>query len=435
MKKVLFITYYFPPAGGSGVQRPLKFVKYLRAFGWEPVVYTVQNGEYPAIDTSLYNEIPDGTEVIRAKVTEPFALYRTLTGKKSGEKITPTFFNEKQFKSLPEKISLWIRSNYFIPDARMLWIRPSVKKLSEYLINNPVDAIFSTGPPHSTHIIALHLSQKFKLPWIADFRDPWTTIHWFKTLNLTESAFKKHERLEKEVLSNADYVTTVSPSWKEELKMLGAKQVKLITNGFDEEDFQKLDNLQHETDQHFSIVYAGMLSAAQNPRILWKALGELVQENPDFNHDLELKFYGKTDPSVERYMHDNNLSAHYTFYGYLPHHEILKIQKKARLMLLLLIDDPDAKGVIAAKMFEFFALRKPVLCICDPESDTAGFIEYTKSGLVAGFDDKEKLKQNIMSFYRAYQENKELSHPCNIEEFSRKKLTGKLAQTLNEVSS
>ena len=210
MKKVLIITYYWPPSGGAGVQRWLKFVKYLRGFGWEPIVYTPENPEAPATDESLLKDIPDNLTVLRTRIWEPYSLYKNFIGQKKGETINAGFLSEKKKPGIAEKISVWIRGNWFIPDARKFWIKPSIIFLSQYLKNNPVHAVVSTGPPHSMHLIALGLKKQLHLPWLADFRDPWTNIDFYDKLMLTKFSNEKHKRMELEVLKNADKVVVVS---------------------------------------------------------------------------------------------------------------------------------------------------------------------------------------------------------------------------------
>ena len=236
MKKVLIITYYWPPSGGAGVQRWLKFVKYLREFGWEPVVYTPENPEAPAIDMSLEKDIPENLTVIKTKIWEPYSVYKKLVGIKPEEKIKAGFLSENKKPSLIENISVKIRGNFFIPDARKFWIKPSIKFLTKYLKDNPVDAIVSTGPPHSMHMIALGLKKKLNIPWLADFRDPWTNIDFYEELNLSASADKKHHQMEKSVLENADTVSVISRTMAVDFKRLYNRHYEVITNGFDEDD-------------------------------------------------------------------------------------------------------------------------------------------------------------------------------------------------------
>ncbi|NTW26696.1 MAG: glycosyltransferase family 4 protein, partial [Lentimicrobium sp.] len=184
-RRVLIISYYWPPSGGAGVQRWLKFVKYLRESGWEPVVYVPENPEYPAIDESLAKDIPDGIEIIKTPIWEPYSFYKKLIGAGKGERINAGFLSEKKRPGLTEQFSIWLRGNFFIPDARKFWIRPSISFLTRYLEKHPVDAIVSTGPPHSMHMIALGVKKRTGLPWLADFRDPWTNIDFYHELMLT----------------------------------------------------------------------------------------------------------------------------------------------------------------------------------------------------------------------------------------------------------
>ena len=233
MKRVLIISYYWPPSGGAGVQRWLKFSKYLRDFGWEPVIYTPENPEYPEIDESLFKDIPIGTEVIKRPIWEPYNAYRRFTGQKKEEKIQAGFLSVKKKNHILEIISVWIRGNLFIPDARVFWIKPSIRFLLKHLATHPVDAIVSTGPPHSMHLIGLGIRKKLNIPWLADFRDPWTTIDFYHQLHLTRQADKKHHRLEKAVLSGADHVTIISWNCALDLNGILPRKYDVITNGFD----------------------------------------------------------------------------------------------------------------------------------------------------------------------------------------------------------
>ena len=283
--KVLIVTYYWPPAGGSGVQRWLKFVKYLQDFGIEPIVYTVDNSKYPILDASLENEIPDNIIVLKQPIWEPNNILSIFKKKKTQQSAgflnpNPTFFG---------KILQYIRANYFIPDARKYWVKPSVKYLEKYLSENKIDAIITTGPPHSLHLIGLHLKKKTKVKWIADFRDPWTDIDYFHQLPLTKKAIKKHHQLEKEVLKNADASLVVGKTMKTNYEAF-SKNIHVVTNGYDSEE--KTNN-QSVLDSKFSITHIGLMNADRNPKMLWKALAELSEENSDFKNDLEIKLIGK----------------------------------------------------------------------------------------------------------------------------------------------
>ena len=300
MKKVLILTYYWPPSGGAGVQRWLKFVKYMREFGFEPVVYTAENGEMPVIDESLQKDVPEGTIVIKTPIWEPYSFYKRFIGRKKEDKINASFLNENKKAGFTEKISVWIRGNFFIPDARKFWIKPSIAYLNEYIQKNKIELVISSGPPHSMHLIALGLKQKHKnLKWIADFRDPWTNIDFYEKLMLTKWADDKHHKQELSVLRNADIVLsigqTMSNEFLEMYKNSGGQDLtkfKVIANGFDDEDLKTGDVIK---DKKFSIAHIGTLVKDRNPQVLWKVLSKIVNENQNFKDQLEIKLVGKLD--------------------------------------------------------------------------------------------------------------------------------------------
>ena len=300
MKKVLIITYYWPPGGGAGVQRWLKFVKYLRQFGWEPIVYTALNGEMPVVDNSLEKDVPHGVRVIREPIWEPYSIYKKFIGRKKGEKINASFLNENKKGGIAEKISVWIRGNFFIPDARKFWVKPSVKKLLQLIRTEEIGYVISSGPPHSMHLIALALKREIAgLRWVADFRDPWTNIDFYEKLMLTQRADRLHHRLEREVLLNADLVISVGETMSRELADIyrdaggtEAGKFRVITNGYDDDDIERGDLIR---DSKFSIAHVGTLVKDRNPAVLWKVLSRLVKTNLRFREKLEIKLVGKVD--------------------------------------------------------------------------------------------------------------------------------------------
>ncbi len=430
MKKVLIISYYWPPAGGSGVQRALKFVKYLPEMGWEPIVYTPSNGEIPEKDLSLMKDVSPNLKVITQPILEPYTLYKLFTGKSLKDKINPNFFTQKK-EGLKDKMAIWIRSNFFIPDARMWWIKPSISFLEKYIQENKIDAIVSTGPPHSMHLIALGLKKKLNIPWIADFRDPWTNIDFFKELTLTSWAEKKHKRLEKEVLTHADTVVSVGKTWGEELEVIAERKVEIINNGFDPDDFILPEPI--PLDDHFSIVHLGMFSKGRNHEVLWQALSEICAENESFRQDLKLKFYGKYDISAKEYMQKYHLEAQTQFFDYIPHSEIIKVQFSSRVLYLSVNNTPNVKGIMTGKIFEYLAVKRPILCIGLAEGDAAEVLKNTGVGLISGFDDLKTLKENIKTLYLQYKNGEDQVAGNQIAQYSRKTQTSQLAHLLNNI--
>ncbi|MHC1706154.1 MAG: glycosyltransferase [Bacteroidales bacterium] len=432
MKKLLIITYYWPPSGGAGVQRWLKFVKYLRDFNWEPVVYTPLNPELPESDLTLFHDIPDGMEIIKTPIWEPYSAYKRFIGRGKEEKISSGFLSEQKKPGLTENISVWIRGNFFIPDARKFWIRPSVKHLLKYLENNPVDAVATTGPPHSCHLIGLGIKRKLNIPWIADFRDPWTQIDFYHELRLTSWADCKHKKLEKSVLKAADRVIMISRSQAEIFNSIFPRCYDVITNGYDHQDY--LLNEEVSLDRKFSIAHIGSLVPARNPEILWKALSSICDEVPGFKDDLEIKLVGKVDYSVIESLKNNSLLSNLNKIDYLPHDEVVKLQFQSQVLLLLINNTPNANAILTGKFFEYLAVRRPILCIGPVKGDASTILQETGAGYTAGYDELIPMKKIIIDFYEKYKTGKLLIHSSGIEKYSRRNLTYQLTELLNTVA-
>ena len=424
-KKVLIITYYWPPAGGSGVQRWLKFSKYLRDFEIEPIIYTVKNPSYPILDDSLLSEIPEGIEIVKQKIFESNSLLSIFgsTSKKESAGFlnpNPTFFG---------KIIQYIRANYFIPDARKFWIQPSVNFLSNYLENNHIDAIITTGPPHSMHIIGLELKKKLGIKWISDFRDPWTEIDYFQQLPLTKKATKKHHDLEQEVLRKSDMVVVVGETMKEKF-LKHTKRIEVLTNGFDSNE----NSLTQELDQKFSITHVGLMNSDRNPTILWKVLNEISNTNPNFKNDLRIKLIGKLDDAV---IQDLKVFDHNTIetIPYLDHKDVSKYQASSQVLLLSINEVPSAKGIITGKIFEYLQAKRPILAIGPEDGDAAMILKNTKAGTIVGFKNKTALKATILNLYKDYKEGVLFVKSIDIEQYHRKNITSQLAEVIKKLVS
>ncbi len=425
-KRVLVIAYYWPPSGGSGVQRWVKFVKYLHRLGWEPVVYTPENPEYPSIDQSMLKDIPRGIEVIKTKIWEPFNIYKKLANKNKAEKINTGFLSEDGKKSSTiQNLSVWVRGNFFIPDARKFWIKPSIKYLNNYLKKNPVDYVVSTGPPHSMHMIALGVKKENQVHWVADFRDPWTNIDFYSELKLTKAADKKHHRLEKKVLQTADLTITVGETMKKEFEAIGAKKVVVITNGYDADDIPEEII---PKDEKFTIAHIGSLNQSRNPKVLWEALAELFEEQPKLKTKIEIKLVGKVDIHVKQSIEKAGLTEHVKRIPYLQHEEAIKEQLKSHLLLLLVNNTPNAKGILTGKMFEYMSARTPILGIGPVDGDAAKVLEETKAGKMIDYADKAQLKKFIEQVIAGGFDLENSS----IEQYSREQLTVKLIEEFDK---
>lgn len=428
--KVLIITYYWPPSGGAGVQRWLKFVKYLRLYGWEPVVYTPQNPEPPAFDDSLSKDIPANLTVITQPIWEPYQFYRKLIGAGKNERINAGFLSEKKAPGLAQKFSIWLRGNFFIPDARKFWIKPSIRFLVDYLKHHPVDAIISTGPPHSMHMIALGVKNRTGLPWLADFRDPWTNIDFYDQLMLSALADRRHRKMEQQVIKSADRLVTVSPSWEEDFKNLGALNTSVITNGFDPADFPTVSS---KNPAKFILTHIGSLNKDRNPEFLWKVISNLIITHEAFRQNVIIRFIGKTDISVFENMEKYHLLDYTEKIEYLPHDKALELSSESAVLLLLINNTPNAMGIIPGKVFEYLASGRPILCIGPPNGDSSGIIKETKAGYVIDFNDETGLQSAILALFENYQQNRISEHLHLIDKFSRKNLTGDIARILDEI--
>ncbi len=422
--KVLILTYYWPPSGGSGVQRWLKFVKYLQEFGITPIVYTVENPEYATKDKTLEAEIPEGVEVLRQPIWEPYQLASFFT-KKKAVNTSAGFLEQKP--SLLGRMATYIRANYFIPDARMFWIQPSVKYLEAYLKENPVDAIISSGPPHSLHIIALKLKQKLGIKWISDFRDPWTSIDYFHQLPLTNKSLKKHFSLEKKVLKNSDAVIVVGKTMQDEY-IKQNKNTVVVSNGYDLTVSQENTVL----DNKFSITHIGMMNEDRNPFSLWKALKELCQEIEGFQKDLEIQLIGKVAVPVFEEVSKKGLSSQLKTIDYLSHDKVQEFQKKSQVLLLTVNKVPSAKGIVTGKIFEYLVAKRPILALGPEDGDLAEIIKLTNSGTTVAFENTKELKAVILDLYRKYKRGSLEVDSKNIAQYHRKELTKQLATLINE---
>ena len=423
MKRALIITYYWPPAGGSGVQRWLKFVKYFRDFDIEPIVYTVKNPNYTINDKSLLREIPKNIEVLKQPIWEPNKLF-SFFGKKS--KQSAGFLNNKP--SLFGKILQYVRANYFIPDARKFWINPSVNYLKKYIKENTIDVIITTGPPHSAHLIGLKLKEDLQLKWIADFRDPWTEIDYFHHLPLTQKSLKKHQYLEKKVVEKADAVLVVGNTMKQNYLKFN-KNIFIITNGFDDEMISE----EVKMDTKFTFTHIGLMNSDRNPILFWEILQEIGKEIPQFLKDLQVNLIGKIDKEVLVSVSDNNLTQNVKSIDYVPHNKIGNYQKASQILLLVVNNVPSAKGIITGKIFEYLKAERPILAIAPIHGDLATIIKDTNAGLVIDFEDKKLLKSTILAWYDSYKKGNLFVHSKNIEQYHRKELTKKVSILIKDI--
>lgn len=429
--RVLIISYYWPPSGGSGVQRWLKFTKYLPQFGWKPVVLTPENPDFPALDRSLEKDIHPDVELIKTSIWEPYTWYRTVTGKAADQKMGAGFVDENAQPGWMERISRWIRGNVFVPDARCFWIRPATRFALNYLSKHPVDLIISTGPPHSMHLIAQQLKTHFSLPWIADFRDPWVNIDYTDELRMTSSTKKRIQHLEDEVLKNSDHVLVVSPSMQREFKNR-TKQISVLYNGFDQTDFGLADFASSPSSNAFILAHVGSLVPARNVPELWSALEQLCQTDAGFASKLRLMFAGVVDAGVREELDRRNLTSHCEFLGYLPHEEIPKVLASASVLLLSVNRSQNASGILTGKVFEYLASNKPILASAPLNGDLAELLSEEEHAFVVGFGDEIKMKARVEALFSDWMNKKPIVRK-GAERYTRQKQTEYLSELMNQL--
>lgn len=418
-KRLLIISYYWPPTGGSGVQRWVKFSKYLPEHGWQPVIYTPENPERLAYDESLLADIPECAEVIRRRIVEPYGLYRKLFGRSGGE-VNPL---NSSGKSLKSKLSRVLRGNLFIPDPRVSWVRCSVRFLKKYLREHPVDAVVTTGPPQSMHLIGRGLKRSLGLPWIADFRDPWTRMFYYKHLCLSKFADRKHHRLEQGALDEADLVLAVSPPVRDDFQAQTRTPVHLITNGYDEDDFPVREPGSRK-DGKFRIVHTGLFAADGNPLKLWDALARRCREDEDFAQRLEIRLAGKTDAPVLEAIRERGLGAQLVDLGYLPHSRVVQEQQDADLLILPLRHEPEYDKVLPGKIFEYIASGRPVLGIGQEDGAAAAILRDSGAGRMYDWDREDKFLEFMDMDHEAAE---------GAARYSRKALTRQLVEELESL--
>ena len=426
MKKVLVITYYWPPSGGGGVQRWLKFTKYLPEFGWQPIVLTPSNPSVLEQDSSLMKDIDGSTKVVKIPIWEPYSL---------ASKLLQTETIPKQGivkKSKDKRFSLlaWLRGNFLIPDTRIFWKSPAVKKAREIIETEHIDLVVTTGPPHSLHLIGLALKKRCKIPWIADFRDPWSDWDILEQMKLTTRSRRIHAKLEAQVIDSADGVLTVSNTWAKDLSEKHQKSIKVITNGFEVVDLSKADS---ESPEKFRISHFGLINDLRNVSVFWAVLAELCVKDESFAHDLEVFLAGNVEEEILEKIMSSNLYDSIKIAGYIPHEKLIEEYNKTAVFLLLTNNSKNAKGHIPGKVFEYLHFRRPILAFCKSGGDVAGIIENTKSGIAIDPGNIEQLRHAIEELYTNYKKGNILSENSDISNYERKNLCEHLALFFNEV--
>jgi len=431
-KKVLIITYYWPPGGGAGVQRWLKFTKYLPLFHIDPVVLTVDpdSASYPLYDESLKTDINPDISVYKTKSKEVYTLYKKISGQKD---IPFGGFSNQNRVGLIQTLSIWIRGNLFIPDPRKGWNSFAIEKACEIIVNEKISAIITTSPPHSTQLIGYQLKKKTLLPWIADLRDPWTDLYYYKDLRLNRFAHMRNLYLEKKVLESADKVIVVSNHIK---NLFTKKSVRLnpdnfhvIPNGYDPPDFIFKDQ---KKEKQFIITYTGTLNERYNIEGFLTAI-KSVRDNQKI--PIQIFLIGSFSPSVIQLIKENNLSDNFEIYDHVSHSRSIEFLNRSTLLFLAIPDTENNEGIVTGKLFEYLASRKLIMMIGPKQGDAASIIQDCNCGRSFEYHEVEAMEQFLIDIYHKWSSNEEIySGNQKYLKYSRRELTKQLSQIIHNTT-
>jgi glycosyltransferase involved in cell wall biosynthesis len=426
VKNVLIITYYWPPAGGPGVQRVLKFAKYLQDYDWQPYILTVKNGEFPAMDDSLLDDVPEGIKIFKTFNPEPAVLYKLASGRKDSEPIPTFVLNPDDKDTIIEKTAKWIRANIFIPDAKVAWRITAVRKGMSIIKCNTIDLIFSSSPPQTTQLIANQLARKSGLPWVADFRDPWTDAFWQKEMKQTTLVKYFDRRLEQKILHNCTAVVTVSEKLADLFRNKAQNSYHIIPNGFDALDFK---DIKKEVSEKFRIKYVGNLGISQQITPLLDALG--VMDKSVLN-TISLTFYGNAHSSIQNMIHKRQVQSLIKFKSYIPHQNMIQEIVDAEILLLIIPRVPENSGILTGKLFEYLATENYILGIGPENGEAAKILKQTGCGNMFPYDTD--ITSAIEERYHLWlkQEKPEVNK-TEIEKFSRENQTKQLVKIFEQV--
>jgi glycosyltransferase involved in cell wall biosynthesis len=427
-KKVLIVTYYWPPSGGSGVQRWLKFVKYLDKAGWETYVTTPENPSFTMSDPSLLRDVPANTEVLRLPIWEPYDFFFRLSALFGKKKPAASDMVSVGKKSFFQRISTWVRGNLFVPDPRVFWVKPATAFLNEFVKTNQIDKIVTTGPPHSIHLIGLALKKKNPaLKWIADFRDPWSEWDLLDTLSLTGWARGRHRSLERKVLQTADRVITIGPYHVQRFESLGGRKVDGITNGFDTDDFEQVTKVRTEK---FTIRHTGIVDELRDPRPFMLALKAVAGE---MNGEVVVEFIGNVNSAFKDFVNNDAVLSPITrFTQTVPHKELLQLYGRTDLLLLVLAHTALAPGNLPGKFFEYLASGVPIVAVGPVVGDVADVLKTSGAGEIFERSSQSAIEALLRRKFELWKKGTDVSG-TDASMFSRKRLTEKLIAILEDL--
>jgi glycosyltransferase involved in cell wall biosynthesis len=436
LKYVLFITYYFPPAGGPGVQRVTKFIKYLKDFGWTPIVLAPLNPEYQARDESLAKELPSDLIIRRSPIFEPYKLYRKFTGTKEGLSLDINVFEEGKKMSLKQRIAHAIRATFFIPDARIGWYRSAVNEAMKIAKEYPIAMIYSSSPPYTVSIIARKVAQKTGIPLVAGFRDPWSGFEvsapkrWFLPRIIDQ-------RLERSVFHDAKKIDV---AWKgialdaiKKYPDLPEDKFIHIPNGFDSNDYSEHDiakRAERKRGEKFVMTYSGSLYGPRNPKNFFKAIELLLNRNEIDPTKLHLRFVGRTGADLNDMFEAPLIKPLVERIDYVAHSRAVELVSDSDALLLIVDDIPSVEHIVPGKVYEYLGAMRPILAIAEPTGAIGQLLRETHGGEAIAQKDIEGQVRVIKGFYNAWQRGESPSasmDAATISQYERREATRKLS--------
>ncbi|MDP4175400.1 MAG: glycosyltransferase [Bacteroidota bacterium] len=421
MKRVLFITFYWPPSGKATIHWPLKIIGHLPEFQWQPTVLTVNEDTFSAKDESLLSQISPDLEVIKTDYFDPFKYYRKLLGKDPNEPLVASETISKTNKSLAHRLSIWIRMNLFVPDARVGWFRQGVKKGSEYLRQNKIDAVVTIGPPHSTHLIGMRLAKKFSIPFIPVLIDPWVDIVYYRDFKRNPLTLLIDNYFEKAVMKKASRVVFVTRNTLEDFSnkypFIKDKSVVLYW-GFNEESFSSIKEEQLKKGESKVLLHAGNIFDYQNQVQFWKT----IKEEVNLGKDIRLKFIGTVGPKIKQTIEELGLSDRTEYSGFLPYDEVASEMAAASYLLVC----ASEKRHVPGKLFEYLRAGRPIIAFGDDNDEVKRILEQANAGMLFKYNESAK---EFFEKAGSFATNKE-----NIKQYDRKNIAESFARLLNSSS-
>ncbi len=440
MHPVLMVAYYYPPAGGAGVQRTLKFSRYLPEFGWRPHLLVPRDADYPVEDHSLIDEIPSDAVVHRTRIVEPYGLYRRVTGRRGKHArsldVATLSRDAHEDRKLSERFSEWMRSTFFIPDARIGWFPFAVRAGLRVVNAERPSVIYSSAPPYTCHLIGLRLHRRTGLPWVADFRDSW--VDWLSAARRSGLARKIDLSMEGAVLRTASALVSVSRGVADDLVSRHPESADrswhFIPNGFDPPDIEDAaPDRAGVADTELLVTYTGTLYGPRHPRTLVDALESLDAEGHPCVGSMRFRFVGRTADSIRDDVARRRVASRFEFAGYVDHARAVALSKASDAMLLVIDDTPQSAGILTGKIFEYIGLRKPVLAIA-PAGEARDILEdELRCGWVASPGDVGMMKEKLIAMWTAWKDGTlEGPESSALGRFTRREQTAALAAVFEE---